>query len=101
MGEVSSVEEISGQGVRAEIDGKPILIGNGKFMNSSSIEYIPASGVGTAVYVAVDGNFVGSILISDAIKEGVKEAIAAIKSAGVVSCIMYYEIGRASCRERV
>lgn len=88
MGEVSSVEEISGQGVRAEIDGKPILIGNGKFMNSSSIEYIPASGVGTAVYVAVDGNFVGSILISDAIKEGVKEAIAAIKSAGVVSCIM-------------
>lgn len=85
---VSDVEEVPGKGVKAVVGGKPILLGNEKLMSYASIEYIPATGPGTAIYVAANGKFMGSILISDTIKDGMADAVASVKSAGVKSCIM-------------
>ena len=85
---VSDVEEISGHGVTAKVNGRQVAAGNAKLMKSLNLAYIENTGVGTVVHVAVDGNYAGYILISDVIKDGAKEAIASLKNSGVKKCVM-------------
>ena len=86
--ELSDVEEISGHGVTAKVNGRQVAAGNAKLMKSLNLAYTENTGVGTVVHVAVDGNYAGYILISDVIKDGAKEAIASLKNSGVKKCIM-------------
>ena len=72
---VSDAQEISGHGVKVKIDGKMVLAGNGKLMDEERISYTECDSIGTVVYVAEDGRFLGSIVIADGIKDGVKDAI--------------------------
>ena len=81
-------EEIAGHGIRATLDGKELLAGNGKLMRQKKISYTEINSLGTVVYVAYDGVFMGSITISDEIKEGVKEAITKMKQQGIQKCVM-------------
>lgn len=85
---VSDVEEISGHGVTARVNGKQVAAGNAKLMKSLNLSYTENTGVGTVVHVAVDGKYAGYILISDVIKEGAKEAIVSLKNSGVKKCVM-------------
>ena len=85
---VSDVEEISGHGVTAKVNGRQVAAGNAKLMKSLNLAYTENTGVGTVVHVAVDGKYAGYILISDVIKDGAKEAIASLKNSGVKKCIM-------------
>ncbi len=85
---VSDAEEISGHGVKVKIDGKTVLAGNGKLMDKEGISYTECASVGTVVYVAEDGKFLGSIVIADGIKDGVKDAIRSLKRAGVSKTVM-------------
>ena len=88
MNRVSDAEEVAGHGVSVAVDGKRVLLGNGKLMKQQSISYTSCKSRGTVIYVAVDGSFAGSIVISDRIKEGAKEAIASMKKLGVKHCVM-------------
>lgn len=85
---VSDVEEISGHGVTARVNGKQVAAGNAKLMKSLNLPYTENTGVGTVVHVAVDGKYAGYILISDVIKEGAKEAVVSLKNSGVKKCVM-------------
>lgn len=88
MGRVSDAREISGHGVKAEIDGHRVLAGNSKLMKEMAIEYQECPSIGTVVYVAVDEKFCGSIVISDTIKEEAYEAIKNLKKVGVRRTVM-------------
>lgn len=85
---LSDAEEISGHGMKVKIDGKTVLAGNGKLMDKEGISYTEYTSVGTVVYVAEDGKFLGSILIADGIKDGVKDAIQGLKRSGVSKTVM-------------
>lgn len=85
---VTDVKEISGKGVTAQVDGRLVAAGNGKLMEQLGVPYTVCNEVGTLVYVAVDGRFAGCILISDLLKPHAKEAIAALKNAGVTRTVM-------------
>ena len=85
---VTDVKEISGKGVTAQVDGRLVAAGNGKLMDQLGVPYTVCNEVGTLVYVAVDGRFAGCILISDLLKPHAKEAIAALKNAGVTKTVM-------------
>lgn len=85
---VSDVEEISGNGVIAKVDGIPVAAGNAKLMKRLHIEYKDCHHVGTIVHMAVNGKYAGHILISDIIKPHAKEAIQALKGAGVTKTVM-------------
>ncbi len=85
---VQDVEEIGGHGVRAKVDGVSVAAGNGKLMKTLGIACEEEVGVGTVVHVAVDGSYAGYILISDVEKEQSKDAIAALRSAGVKRTVM-------------
>jgi len=85
---VRDVEEISGHGVIACVDGKRVTAGNNRLMAREGVIARPCEGVGTAVHVAVDGAYAGYILISDQMKPGAKEAIAALRRAGVRRTVM-------------
>ncbi len=85
---VSDVEEISGHGVSAVIDGRKVSVGNVKYMKLLNISYIKPRKIGTEVHVAVDGNYAGYLLISDIIKPSAKAAIAGLKAAGVKQVIL-------------
>ena len=85
---VTEVKEISGKGVTAQVDGRLVATGNGKLMDQLGVPYTVCNEVGTLVYVAVDGKFAGCILISDLLKPHAKEAIAALKNAGVTKTVM-------------
>ena len=85
---VTEVKEISGKGVNAQVDGRLVAAGNGKLMDQLGVPYTVCNEVGTLVYVAVDGRFAGCILISDLLKPHAKEAIAALKNAGVTRTVM-------------
>lgn len=88
MNRVSDAEEIAGHGIRVLIDGKEILIGNGKLMRQQHIDYVSCKSSGTVVYVASEGVFAGAIVISDTVKDGAEEAIKRMKQAGVKKCVM-------------
>ena len=85
---VSDAKEIPGHGITALYMGKELLVGNRKLMDLNDISFTEAESAGTVVYVAYDKKFMGSVIISDVIKEGVKEAISGLKSAGVGKSIM-------------
>ncbi|MBR2806061.1 MAG: cadmium-translocating P-type ATPase [Oscillospiraceae bacterium] len=85
---VTDEQEISGQGVSSKLDGKTLLLGNAKLMQANGIEYEQNTMPGTVIYVAYDSEFIGSILISDTIKEGAKEAIQAMHDAGISKTVM-------------
>lgn len=88
MSRVTNAQEISGHGVKAEIDGHIVLAGNRKLMEEMKVEYEECSSIGTVVYVAEDGIFCGSIVISDTIKEEAYEAIRNLKKVGVRRTVM-------------
>lgn len=88
MGRVDEAEEIAGHGIRVRVDGKEVFLGNEKLMQRQKIRYQPVEGGGTVVYAACEGRFAGAIVISDAVKEGVAEAISDMKKAGVKKCVM-------------
>lgn len=75
LGRVKYIKEYSGFGVMAEIDGKEVYIGNSKFMNRQGLYYQPVAEVGTAVHVAVDGEYAGHILIADLLRKDAKRTI--------------------------
>ena len=85
---VSDIREISGKGVTARIDGKAVSVGNKKLLDEQGIDAPEAKGCGTAVYVALEGVYVGQILIADLPKASSAEAIAALKRAGVRKTVM-------------
>ena len=85
---VSDVQEIAGRGLTARVDGKTVAVGNDKLMASLGIAAIPCRSVGTVVHVAVDGAYAGHILITDMLKPTAKEAVAALKDAGVERAVM-------------
>ena len=85
---VSQVEEISGRGVRAVIDGKQICAGNDKLMEDIGVMWHPCHRVGTTVHVAIDGVYAGHIVISDEIKPDAAKAIYQLKAEGVEKTVM-------------
>ncbi len=88
MTRVGNVEEISGNGILAEVDGHQVAAGNAKLMQRLGLEGEPCNAAGTVVYIAIDGNYAGYVLISDKVKPHAKEAIAALKASGVKKTIM-------------
>ena len=88
MNRVSDTEEISGHGVKAVIDGHVVLAGNSKLMKEMQVDYKECPSIGTVVYVAQDGVFKGSIVISDTIKEEAYKAIRDLKKVGVRRTVM-------------
>ena len=85
---VSNVEELSGRGVRATVDGRQICAGNDKLMEDIGVSWHPCHRVGTTVHVASDGVYLGHIVISDEVKPDAKEAITALKACGVRRTVM-------------
>ena len=85
---VSDVQEISGHGVTAVVDGHTVAAGNHRLMEQLGIEYVECHHVGTVVHVAIDGKYCGHILICDVVKPDAKDAIRALKSIGVKETVM-------------
>ncbi len=89
---VTDVEELSGRGVRAKVDGKGVCVGNDKLMEEVGVGWHPCHHVGTTVHVAVEEDsgwrYIGHIVISDEVKPDAKEAIAALKALGVKKTVM-------------
>lgn len=85
---VADVHEISGNGVTAVFDGKSVAAGNARLMSSLGIEVPPCNEPGTLVHVVVNGTYCGVILISDKLKDGAKDAIAALKQSGIKKTVM-------------
>lgn len=85
---VGEVEELSGRGVRAQVDGRTVCAGNDKLMEDIGVKWHPCHHVGTTVHVAVEGKYTGHIVISDEVKPDAKEAIAALKAQGVKKTVM-------------
>lgn len=88
MNRVSNAQEISGHGVRAEIDGHTVLAGNSKLMKEMNVAYQECMSMGTVVYVAMDGIYCGYIVIADSIKDEAFEAIKNLKKVGVRRTVM-------------
>lgn len=103
MERVADAEEIAGHGIRARIDGKVVLAGNAKLMRAENIIYDTNPDIGTVIYVAVEGQYIGSIVIADRIKPEAKEALKALKAGGVRRTVMLTgdkaEVGRAVAKE--
>ena len=85
---ITDVEEISGHGICAKVDGRPIAAGNSKLMKKLGVEYMDCHSVGTIIHVAVDGKYAGHIVIADKEKPAAKQALALLKSAGVEKTVM-------------
>ena len=85
---IKEYEEIAGHGIKAVINNEEVLIGNAKLMNQFNISYNEVDSIGTVVYCAINGEFKGSIVISDKIKENAGEALINLKAAGVKKTVM-------------
>lgn len=100
---VTAAEELAGRGVRATIDGKTVCAGNSSLMEEIGVTWHPCHHVGTTVHVAVDGRYIGHIVISDELKPDAKEAIAALKAQGVRQTVMLTgdakEVGESVARD--
>lgn len=96
---VTDVEEISGNGVTAKVDGVRVAAGNSKLMEKLGVDCMECHSVGTVVHMAVNGQYAGHILISDQIKPHAKEAIAALKKCGVKKTIMLTGDRREAARQ--
>ena len=86
--EVANVEEIAGRGVRAEVSGRTVCVGNSKMMDDLGVEWHDCHLAGTIVHVAVDGKYAGHIVISDVVKNDSAEAIRSLKKLGVDRTVM-------------
>ena len=85
---VSEVQEISGHGITARVDGHAVAVGNDRLMNRLGVEFVPCHHVGTILHVAVDGAYAGHIVIRDQLKDHAREAMAALKKMGVRRTVM-------------
>ena len=85
---VRDVREVSGQGVEATVDGRAVLVGNGKLMAAHAVPFQATDAAGTVLYVAADGAFLGTIVIADTIKPTAAQAIADLRAAGVKKTVM-------------
>ena len=85
---MTEIQEQSGHGITATVDGVSVAAGNEKLMKSLHIPAEPVSAVGTVVHLAVDGAYAGYLLVSDTVKDTAKQAIAALKKAGVKKTVM-------------
>lgn len=85
---VRDIEEISGHGIIAKVDGKTVAAGNGKLMDRLGISFKECHSTGTIIHMAVDGEYCGHIVISDIIKDGAEAAIKALKTAGIKKTVM-------------
>ena len=85
---VSDIEEISGHGIVAKVDGRAVAAGNSKLMRKLGISYQDCHSVGTIIHMAIDGKYAGHIVISDVVKPHSGEAIAALKKSGVAKTVM-------------
>ena len=85
---VSDIREISGNGVMAKVDGVEVAAGNDKLMDRLGIPYLPCHSVGTIIHMAIDGKYAGHIVISDRVKPHPKQAVQALKEAGVHKSVM-------------
>lgn len=85
---ISSIEEIAGHGVCAQVDGKKVFVGNMRLMQREQVQVLTEHKEGTVCYVAIDGVYGGCIVISDVIKPNAKEAIRGLKACGVKKAIM-------------
>ncbi len=85
---VTDIREISGEGLLAKVDGTEVAIGNAKLMKRQDVAYAECHSVGTIIHMAVDGSYAGHIVISDIEKPGARDAIAALKKAGVSRTVM-------------
>jgi len=96
---VSDIEEISGHGVTATVDGVSVAAGNDRLMERLKVEYIPCRSSGTVVHVALNGSYAGHILISDREKEDIVEALRALRDAGVTRTVMLTGDTESAARE--
>ena len=85
---VSDIQEISGKGISAKVDGHDVLAGNSKQMELNRIAFIDCHSVGTIIHMAIDGEYAGHIVISDVVKPHAKEAIERLKHSGVEKTVM-------------
>lgn len=85
---ITNAEELSGRGVRAQVDGRTVCAGNDKLMEEIGVKWHPCHHVGTTVHVAVEGAYAGHIVISDEVKPDAAQAVAALKNAGVRKTVM-------------
>ena len=85
---VSDIREIPGGGVIAKVDGQEVAAGNDKLMNQLGVSFIPCHPAGTLIHLAVDGRYMGHIVISDVVKPNAKPAVQALKSAGIRQTVM-------------
>ena len=85
---VSDIQEISGKGISAKVDGHDVLAGNSKLMELNRIVFIDCHSVGTIIHMAIDGEYAGHIVISDVVKPHAKEAIERLKHSGVEKTVM-------------
>ncbi|KLV23473.1 cadmium transporter [Niallia circulans] len=85
---IGEYQELSGHGIMVELDGKKVLAGNQKLMIKENISYLPNEEVGTVIYVAANQEFIGSIVISDQIKEDAEKAIQLLKEQGIKKTVM-------------
>lgn len=86
--QLSEVEEIAGQGIRAKVEGWTVCVGNTKMMEANGVQWHDCDHIGTIIHVAIDGEYAGHIVINDKVKEDSAEAIAALKSLGVNRTVM-------------
>ena len=85
---VTDIEELSGHGITATVDGHTVAAGNAKLMKKLGIEYCDCHSVGTIIHMAIDGQYAGHIVISDVVKPHSREAIARLKKCGVQRTVM-------------
>lgn len=103
LSRVKDVKEISGHGVKAQIDGKTVYAGNDKLMEQAGVNWHPCHRTGTTVHVAVEGEYAGHLVISDEIKPDSKQAISSLKNMGIRKTVMLTgdakEVGEATAKE--
>ena len=85
---VTDIEEVSGRGILAKVDGVPVAAGNHKLMEQLGIDFIDCHSVGTIIHMAIDGKYAGHIVISDVVKPNSKQAIEQLHRAGVTKTVM-------------
>ena len=85
---VTDIEEVSGRGILAKVDGVPVAAGNHKLMEQLGIDFIDCRSVGTIIHMAIDGKYAGHIVISDVVKPNSKQAIEQLHRAGVTKTVM-------------
>ncbi len=85
---VRDIQEIGGNGVMATVDGRQVAAGNGKLMDRLGVPYLPCHSVGTIIHMAIDGKYAGHIVISDRVKPRAREAVRALKAAGIQRTVM-------------